>query len=197
MMVWQSVDRLIHPVTIVFDQAIMVAMVGLVVNGASVIILDQGNHRHVNPTRQTHQPDYNLRAAYLHVMADALTSILAIIALLLGKYVGLLWMDPLMGIVGAILVTHWSIALIRTTTAVLLDKQSPETIASEVTQCIERDAENRLADLHIWSIGTDIYAAILSVVTHDPKPPGYYRNLIPGRLGLQHVSVEVNQCHEV
>ena len=102
-----------------------------------------------------------------------------------------------MGIVGAILVTHWSIALIRTTTAVLLDKQSPETIASEVTQCIERDAENRLADLHIWSIGTDIYAAILSVVTHDPKPPGYYRNLIPGRLGLQHVSVEVNQCHEV
>lgn len=134
-----------------------------------------------------------MRAAYLHVLADALTSLLAIFALLAAKYFGLVWMDPLMGIIGAILVSQWSLGLLRTTSAVLLDKQGPETLQAQIRQCIEDD-DNRVVDLHLWSIGPNIYSAIISVVAHDPQPPEYYKALIPSNLGLEHVTVEVHEC---
>jgi len=190
-MVWGSIERIINPVTIVFNQAILVAIIGLIVNGASVIILGhEGEHHHDHP-HDDHHHDHNLKSAYYHVMADALTSILAIAALLAAKYFGLIWMDPLMGIVGAILVCRWSIGLLRTTSTVLLDKQGEEKIQTKIQQSIECVGDNKVVDLHLWEIGPNIYSVIISIVSHNPEQPIFYKKLLPSDLGLEHVTVEV------
>jgi cation diffusion facilitator family transporter len=199
-MAGESIERIINPVTIAFNQAIFVAVLGLIVNGISVFILgdhhdhdvhsDHGKHNH------THHQDHNLRAAYLHVLADALTSLLAIFALLVAKFFGLIWMDPLMGIVGAILVSRWSVGLLRATSSVLLDKQASDDIQLEIKDRIESYSDSRVADLHVWSIGPSIYAAIVSVVAHDPQTSAYYKDLLSSHLGLVHVTVEVHECIE-
>ncbi|HXG09813.1 MAG TPA: CDF family Co(II)/Ni(II) efflux transporter DmeF [Gemmataceae bacterium] len=201
LMASESLERFVYPVAIVFDQAILVAVLGLLVNGLSVVILGHRRHREhftekgdPNVGHAHHDHDHNLRAAYLHVLADTLTSLLAIFALGAGKYWGLIWMDPLMGLVGAVLVARWAWGLLRLTSAVLLDRQGPEPLRQAIKNSIEEDADNRVADLHLWSVGPGIYAAIVSVVTHDPKPPDYYKKLIPPGLGLVHVTVEVHRC---
>ncbi|MGD2138525.1 MAG: CDF family Co(II)/Ni(II) efflux transporter DmeF [Gammaproteobacteria bacterium] len=200
LMAVESVGRFFSPVSIAFDQAILVAIIGLVINGASVFILGHRHdgdaherHRHDHGHGHHHRHDHNLQSAYFHVLADALTSLLAIFALLAAKYAGLVWMDPLMGIVGAVLVARWSLGLLRTTGAVLLDEQGPEAIRARIRESIE-DHDNRVTDLHLWSIGPGIYCVIVSVVTHDPQPPEHYKALIPGNLGLVHVTVEVHPC---
>lgn len=194
MMAWESVLRLLDPVDIAIDQAIVVAVLGLVVNGASVVILgharDRDSHHH-------YHSDHNLRSAYLHVLADALTSLLAIFALLVAKYFGLIWMDPLMGIAGAILVARWSAGLLRTTGMVLLDAQGPHAIEEAIRNSIERRDENRVADLHLWSIGPDIYGAEITVVTHDVRSPDHYKQMIPEDIGVAHVNVEVHGSPEL
>jgi cation diffusion facilitator family transporter len=197
-MAGESIARIVSPVEIAFNQAILVAVVGLLVNGASVFILSHQHDQHVHTHHHQHDHshhhhDHNLRSAYLHVMADALTSLLAIFALLAAKYAGLVWMDPLMGIVGAILVARWSLGLLCTTSGVLLDEQGPEAIRTSIREAIEDD-DSRVADLHLWSIGPNIYSLIVSVVTHDPQPPEHYKALIPGIPGLAHVTVEVHPC---
>ena len=194
MMVVESVVRLFHPVAIAFNQAIFVAIIGLVVNGLSMLILDHkgdAHHGHDHGHDHDHH-DHNLRSAYLHVLADALTSFLAIFALLAAKYFGLIWMDPLMGIVGAIMVSRWSIGLLVGTSHVLLDRQAPVDIQQKVVDGIQKKGDNRVVDLHLWTVGPDIYAAIVSVVTEIPKPPEYYKQLIPSELKFVHVTVEVN-----
>lgn len=198
MMAVESVVRLFNPVAIAFNQAIFVAIIGLVVNGMSMLILgrrdDSGHgHDHGHDHRHQHHHDHNLRSAYLHVLADALTSFLAIFALLAAKYFGLIWMDPLMGIVGAIMVSRWSIGLLIGTSRVLLDRQAPVDIQQKVVDSIEKNGENRVVDLHLWTVGPDIYAAIVSVVTEIPKPPEYYKRLIPSDFKFVHVTVEVNR----
>ena len=192
-MTWESINRMVHPVTIQFNQAIVVAIVGLVVNGASVFILGHQHEHHDDA--DTHH-DHNLRAAYFHVMADALTSLLAIFALLSAKYFGLTWMDPVMGVVGAVLVARWSVGLLRSTAGILLDKQGPADIRASIKDGIESDNDSRVADLHLWSVGPAIYAAIVSVVANDPKPPAHYKALIPDHLGMVHVTVEVHRCDD-
>ena len=204
MMVGESVVRLIYPVDIAFNQAILVAFIGLVVNGVSVFILGdkhdrahEDEHHHGNSAKHRHahhHHDHNLRAAYLHVLADALTSVLAIFALLAGKYYGLIWMDPSMGIVGAILVARWSVGLLRTTGAVLLDRQGPARIQQAIRESIESHNDNRVADLHLWSIGPSIYAVELVIVTHEPQSPDHYNQMLPKKSGLVHVNVEVHQA---
>jgi len=200
LMVWESFHRLINPVDIIFNQAIFVAVIGLVVNGASVFILGaKGHHRHEQEgddhgNHHHHHHDHNLRSAYLHVLADALTSVLAIVALLAAKYFGYIWMDPLMGIVGAVLVARWSWGLLKSTSAVLLDRQGSEDILKRIRSSIENDGDSRISDLHLWSIGPGIYAVIISVVAQKPKEASEYRNRLPGDLGLVHISIEVNQC---
>ena len=139
MMAFESVVRLINPVEIAFNQAIFVAVLGLIVNGASVFILDAG---HGHDHHHHHHHDHNLKSAYLHVLADALTSLLAIFALVIGKYFGAVWMDPIMGIVGAILVARWSISLLKTTSAILLDEQASENTRTNIQEIIEADANN-------------------------------------------------------
>ena len=194
-MVWGSIERLIYPIEIAYNQAIMVAVLGLIINGTSVFILghDEG-HDHDHHGHHHHH-DHNLRAAYLHVLADALTSLLAIVALFVAKFIGLVWMDPLMGIVGAILVSRWSLGLLHTTSAVLLDNQGPAQLEAKIIQCIEDD-DNRVVDLHLWSIGPKIYSVIISVLACDPQSPEYYKELIPSNLGLVHLTVEVNEWIE-
>lgn len=196
-MAWESVHRFISPVKIAFNQAIFVAVIGLIVNGASVFILDyQRGHQDQDlddHSNHHHPQDHNLKAAYLHVLADALTSLLAIFALLTAKYFGLIWMDPLMGIVGAILVFRWSIGLLGDTSDVLLDRRGPEKIRTTIKKSIEKDDKNRISDLHIWSVGPNIYSVVLTVVALDPKPPEHYKRLIPSDLNLVHVTVEVHQ----
>lgn len=199
LMAGESFNRLVHPVTIAFDQAILVAIVGLVVNGTSMLILGPRTHDHHEEAHEhddAHHAhaDHNLRSAYLHVLADALTSLLAIFALLTAKYLGTTWMDPLMGIVGAVMVARWSIGLLRLTTAVLLDQQAPERVQSAVRASIEGRDDNRVADLHVWSVGPSIYAAIVSVVSGRPRAPEWYKAALPDRLGLVHVTVEVHCC---
>jgi cation diffusion facilitator family transporter len=143
-----------------------------------------------------HHHDHNLRSAYLHVLADALTSLLAIFALLSAKYLGLGWMDPVMGIVGALLVTRWSVGLLRTTSGVLLDRQGPEAIRAQIRESLEAESSDRVADLHLWCIGPELYSVIVSLVAHDPRPPDAYKEKIPGGLGLAHVTIEVHPCVE-
>jgi len=190
-MAWESIKRFVYPVEIAFNPAIFVAVLGLIVNGVSVFILGyQNDHQH----RDGDDHDHNLKAAYLHVLADALTSILAIFALLTAKYIGLIWMDPFMGIVGAILVSRWSFGLIRDASGVLLDKRGSEEIITKIKKCIEKDESNRIFDLHLWSVGPNINAVIITVVTSDPKPAEHYKQLIPSDLNLVHVTVEVHQC---
>lgn len=200
LMAVESLERLVNPVSIAFNQAIVVAFLGLIVNGASILILGhQGEHHHEHGDHHEHahhHGDQNLRAAYLHVLADALTSVLAILALLAARYFQTIWMDPLMGIVGAIMIIRWSSGLLRTTSAVLLDRQAPAHIRASIQDCIEKLDDTRVADLHLWSVGPDIYAVIVSVVSRAPKPPAWYKAAIPESLGLVHVTVEVHCCQE-
>lgn len=202
LMAWESVDRIFDPVTIVFDRALFVAVIGLLINGASVLILGVHGHGHEHHHEHDHHDhehehkheDHNLRAAYLHVLADALTSFTAIFALLAGKFFGLNWLDPVMGIVGSLLVAHWSWTLLRDTSKVLLDYQIPKELREEIRQSLEAGTDDRVADLHVWSIGPGVTSACLTIVSHDPQTPDAYRNLIPSTLTPQHTTIEVQRC---
>jgi len=193
MMAWESVERLIAPISIAFNQAIIVAVLGLVVNGASVFILgiNQGHgHEH-----EHHRHDHNLRSAYFHVLADAITSLLAIFALLVGKYFGAVWMDSVMGVVGAALVARWSLGLLKSTGVILLDQQSSKETQDSIRKTIEND-DNRIVDLHLWAVGPDIYSAVISIVSRFPQQPEYYKSLLANDLTLDHVSIEVHEYEE-
>lgn len=202
MMAWESADRLIHPTEIAFNSAIVVAIIGLIVNGASVFILGddhhhnpQNGHGHHRDEKHSHDGhdghhDHNLRSAYLHVLADALTSMTAIIALLSAKYFGWIWMDPLMGIVGSLLVAKWSIGLLKQTSRTLLDHQAPAEIVDTVRQAVESVGHSRICDLHVWAIGINQYGVILSVVSKTPLSPDAYRaHLDHGH--FPHTTVEI------
>jgi cation diffusion facilitator family transporter len=199
-MVIESTDRLINPLSIAFDQALVVAVIGLVVNGVSAWVListpHEHGHAHGHDHHDHHGHDHNLRAAYLHVLADAVTSLLAIVALLAGKYMGAGWLDPVMGIVGAALVARWSYGLIRETSRVLLDRQTEKEHLAALQEAIEGQSSDRVADLHVWSIGHGIFAAEIAIVSDSPMPPNHYKSLIPMRLNIVHTTVEVHQCTE-
>ncbi|MEE8094524.1 MAG: CDF family Co(II)/Ni(II) efflux transporter DmeF [Gammaproteobacteria bacterium] len=204
-MAWESVARLLSPVEIAFNQAIFVAGMGLIVNGVSVYIL---GHSHgsepdhdpaAGPGAQIHghaHLDHNLLAAYLHVLADALISLLAIFALLSAKYLELVWADPAMGIIGAVLVARWSLGLLHSTAQILLDRAAPEELRAAVRDNIESRDDNRVVDLHIWAVGPGIYSAIVAIVTHHPQPPDHYKALLPQDLNLVHVTVEVHDRND-
>ena len=189
MMCIESVQRFFVPHEIHFNQAIAVAVIGLVVNIACAFLL-HGGHDHGHD----HHHDHNLKAAYMHVLADALTSLLAIIALVSGKYFGWAWLDPFMGIVGALVISRWSYTLLRDTGPILLDGSVDDGFIEEIKQAVENSADNRVADIHVWKVGPAHCAAIISIVTHYPRDVSYYKKLLDGFDALAHVTIEVNAC---
>ena len=193
-MLIESGERLLHPHTIRFDEAIAVASFGLFINVISALLLKESHHHHHDEHDNHH--DHNLRAAYAHVLADALTSVLAIIALLCAKYYGWNWLDPIMGLVGGLVIARWSYLLIKETSPVLLDESIDLHYKKSIKEKIESDADNRIADLHIWCVGPGHFAIIISVVSHTPKTPDYYKALLKDFHKLSHITVEVNQCHQ-
>jgi cation diffusion facilitator family transporter len=193
-MLIESGQRLVYPQNIHFNEAIAVASFGLFINLISALLLKNSTHTH------DHQHDHNLKAAYLHVLADALTSVLAMVALILGKYYGWNWLDPVMGLVGALIIMQWSYSLMRETSPVLLDESIALKYKLAIKEKIESDADNRISDLHIWRVGAGHFALIISLVSHDPKAPEYYKELLSefrsfgGINKLSHITVEVNRC---
>ena len=203
LMVSESIHRLIVPVAISFNQAIGVAVLGLIVNGVSVFILGHEEHHHHghdhgkgghDHQHHDHHHDHNLRAAYLHVLADTMTSLLAIVALLAAKYYGWIWMDPVMGIVGAILITKWSMGLLKQTSGVLLDRQGPDALIDRMRRQIKSlSCKVEIVDLHVWSIGPNIYSAAITVVADEES----YLDLIKSEMQhiteIVHTTIEVHQ----
>jgi len=204
---WESVLRLLNPVAIAYDEAIVIAVVGLAVNIASAWLLHDGDHHHGHDHGHHdhghdhghhhhhghHDRDHNLRAAYFHVLADAVTSVGAILGLLAGRFYGWAWMDAVMGIVGGIMIARWSWGLLRDSGAVLLDTVPDPGLADSIRGRIETGGD-RIADLHLWRVGPGHAAAIVSLVSDRPEPPAAYKARLDGLPGLSHVTVEVNRC---
>lgn len=191
----QSIGRLITPVAVYFDEALAIAVIGLIVNLACAWILrDRHAHEHEHEHAPTalHHHDHNLAAAYLHVIADALTSVLAIVALLCGKYLGWIALDAIMGIIGAVVIAHWSFGLIGNTGRILLDAEDTGPLVDRVRRLIEDGTPHRVADLHVWRVGIGAYACVVTVVT----PHSISADELKAQLALvpeiKHVTVEVN-----
>ena len=197
---WESLLRFVEPVPISFDQAIMVAVIGLVVNLVSAWLLRDDHHHHHGHAHHhghdhhhDHGRDNNLRAAYLHVLADALTSVLAIVALLLGRYYGWFWADPMMGIVGAIVISRWSWGLIRDTGSVLLDRVPQDGQAEhKVREALENENDT-ITDLHLWQVGPGQYSVIVSLASSAPRSPSEYKAKLKELHHIAHTTVEVHE----
>jgi len=199
-MLFQSVERLISPSPIHYDQAIVVAMVGLLVNLTCAWLLKDGHrddHRHGEHEHGHHHDDLNLRSAYVHVIADAATSVLAIVALTAGKFWGASWLDPVMGVAGAGLVAVWAFGLIRDSGRVLLDAEMNAPVVAQIREAIDAGPlEAEISDLHVWRVAKGKYACIVSVVTSADASPDYFRSRLGVHDELVHVTVEVNRCAE-
>ena len=197
---WESFVRLAHPVPIAYGEAMAIAAVGLIVNLGSAWLLreDHAHHHHHHHEGDDHAhhhdgADNNLRAAYLHVLADAATSVLAIASLALAWSLDWQWIDPVVGVVGACVIASWSYGLIRDAGAVLLDVVPDQGAASDIRRRLEIDGD-RVSDLHLWQVGPGHRAAVVSIVTDRPQPPSAYKSRLSGVRGLSHVSVEVQPC---
>jgi cation diffusion facilitator family transporter len=218
-MVWESVRRLVAPEPIDFVPALVVAAVGLAVNVASALLLagrgephddahaghephdhhDQHGHhdRHDHHDHAAHphrHHDLNMRSAYAHVVADAFTSVLAIVALSGGLWLGWGWLDPAMGVVGAGVILWWARGLLVDSARVLLDREMDSPVVGRIREAIQSDGDAEIADLHVWRVGRAAYAAVLTVVADRPLSPAAYRERMRGIPSLVHVSVEVNRC---
>ena len=200
---WESLVRLTQPIHIDFNQAIAVAVVGLGVNLVCAWLLKDDhahhghNHGHHHHDHDHHVPgksrDNNLRAAYIHVLADALTSVFAIVALLLGRSYGWLWADPVIGVVGALVIARWSWGLIRDSGSVLLDAAvEGEEVRQEIREAVEPTG-SEVTDLHVWQVGPGHFAAIVSLVAREPQEPAHYKALLAHIHELSHVTIEVQR----
>jgi cation diffusion facilitator family transporter len=187
----ESVFRLFQPTTVAFTEATVIAVVGLAVNIASAFLLagDHGHHDHSHDHGHHHHHDNNLRSAYVHVLADALTSVLAIAALLAGRYLGWVWLDPVMGIVGAIVIAKWAVGLMRDSAAVLLDVTDTH-VADEIRELLESSDDVRISDLHVWQVGPQARAAIVSVVAAANVSADTIRERLAPVHELSHLTVE-------
>src|SRR5256714_6649249 len=195
LMAAESVHRLFAPLEIHFNEAIGIACVGLLVNlGCALLLADR---HHESGSGSSHHEDLNLRAAYLHVLADAFTSVLAITALTGGKFFGWAWLDPVVGIVGSGVVFSWAYTLLRDTSGILLDRTPVSSdLPDEIRRAVESDGDSVVTDLHVWQVGAGKFAAIVSIVAHEPRPSDYYRELFREHAELVHVTIETQHCRE-
>jgi len=204
---YESLDRLISPVPIAFNQAIPIAVAGLGVNLLSAYLLRDEHHHdhaHEHPHAHDHEhehehhgsavhADHNLRAAFVHVMADAAVSVLVIVGLVAGRQFGWLFMDPLMGLIATVVILSWSWTLVRSAGAILIDACPDPALARRIASRLEQKGD-RVSDLHLWRVGPGHLAAIVSVVSDDPRSPRQYKRRLAGLPGLSHVTVEVERC---
>jgi cation diffusion facilitator family transporter len=201
-MAFESLRRLFVPEVIQYQPALIVAVVGLVVNLVSALVLDDSHaghhdgHDHEHHGHHDHpgHHDLNLRSAYAHVVTDAFTSVLAIVALLAGLWGGWGWMDPMMGIVGGAVILWWARGLLLDSARVLLDREMDAPVVPRIRSAIESDGDAEVADLHVWRVGRASHAAVICVVASEPRSPDEYRARLAGIPSLAHVSVEVNRC---
>jgi cation diffusion facilitator family transporter len=208
LMLVQSVQHLVHPAPIHYNQAIPIAVIGLLVNLVCAWLLKDGHHHghdhghdhghgHAHAGHGHHHHDLNLRSAYLHVVADAATSVLAIMALLGGKFLNIGWLDPVMGIVGAVLVAQWAISLIKQSGRILLDADMDAPVVEEVREVVaEKLPGAAITDLHVWRVGKGRYACILCLVTDQPLTPAVVRGYLAVHEELVHVTVEIAKTDE-
>lgn len=218
-MLVESLHRLWSPIEIQFNQSILVAIIGLVVNIASMFILghehhghDHGDHKHHSHKHDDHKHhshehddherhshehhsgnDHNLKAAYFHVLADALTSVLAICALLVGKFLGWYWLDPIMGIVGAVVITKWALGLMKQTSPILLDENIDEDYQLDIVNTID-DEQTKVTDIHIWRISADHYSASIAICTTTDASVESFKHSLNKFDKLSHLTIEVNYC---
>ncbi|MBA1376260.1 CDF family Co(II)/Ni(II) efflux transporter DmeF [Pseudomonas brassicacearum] len=188
----ESVMRLLQPTDVQFGSATLIAIVGLIVNIVSALLLGHGHshrHDHGDHDHHHHGPDNNLKSAYFHVIADALTSVLAIVALLAGRYLGWVWLDPAMGIVGAIVIARWAWSLMGVTAAVLLD-QTDAHVAEEIRELVEKNGDATITDLHVWQIGPQAHAAIVSVMGDSSVDADSIRERLKSVHEISHLTVE-------
>ena len=197
-MIYTSVERMLDPVTIHYDNALLVAIIGLMVNIVCAAILSAGSgrqphHHHEHATHVHHDhDDLNLKTAYVHVIADALTSVLAIVALLGAKYYQQNWLDPAMGIVGAALIIRWASLLLKDSGKILLDYKAKNPLSDDIKKAIESDGVTAICDLHLWKVADDAYACIISVVEEKDRPIAEYRKMLERFPELVHITVEKN-----
>jgi cation diffusion facilitator family transporter len=213
---WESVTRIIHPIPIAFGEAIPIAVLGLGVNLVSAFLLHDDDHHHGHGHAEdddhdehghehgrnhdhdhaghedhSHHRDHNFRAAYIHVLSDALTSVLAIAALSAAAYFDLHWLDPIAGLLGMIVITIWAYSLIRSAAAVLLDAVPSRARAELIRQRLETGGD-RVTDLHVWRLGPGHLGVLASIVSQHPQPPSHYKARLDGIADLSHVTIEVN-----
>jgi cation diffusion facilitator family transporter len=202
LMAGESVHRLFVPLEIHFNEAIGIAFVALTVNLVCAFLLKVDHHHdhdHHGQDRHdhSHAPDLNLRAAYLHVLADAFTTLLAIVALTSGKFFGLAWLDPVVGLVGSGVVFSWAYVLLRDTSGILLDRTPiASDLPEEIRRAVESDGDSIVTDLHVWQVGVGKFAAIVSIVAHEPKSCEAYRERLQEHEELVHVTIETQHCRE-
>jgi cation diffusion facilitator family transporter len=204
-MSYVSIERLVNPVPIQYDQAILITALGLGVNFISAFMLkgrhhahhhshhDEAAHSHAEHSHEK-SANLNLKAAYLHVIADAATSVFAIIALVGAKYLNWVWLDPLMGIAGAALILRWTYGLLKETGTILVDRENSGVLAEQIKQTIEDDRETKISDLHLWKVGMNKYACIISLVTANPQDIAFYKQKLEKLEELAHLTVEINIC---
>jgi cation diffusion facilitator family transporter len=207
MMFAGSTERIFSPQPIHYKEAIVIALLGLLVNVVCALILGKAHHHphehshshhHGQAHGDHHHHDLNLKSAYLHVLADAATSVLAIAALLGGWIFGWFWLDPLMGIVGAVLVAVWAKGLIADTGKVLLDREMDHPVVDEIREVVEaddQDGDTRITDLHVWRVGKEVYSCALTLVTHDlTLTPDVVRKRLSVHEEIVHSTIEIHYC---
>ncbi len=192
---YESAERFINPRNIQFAESITVAVVGLIVNLLSAALLGWGGHHHDHShhddTDHHHHEDHNLKAAYFHVLADALTSVLAIGALIIGLYSGWVWLDPVIGLVGSVIILKWAYGLMKETAPILTDGTADSEIMEEVRRRIESYKDTKVTDLHMWRVSSSHYSVQVSLVTESPEPVENYYGLLRGVPCIDHLSVEI------
>lgn len=191
LMIAESIQRMTHPIHIDFATSLPVAVAGLAVNLVSVRLL----HDPENEPTDDHDHDHNHKAALIHVMADALTSGLAIVALLAGHFAGWTWLDPLMGIIGGVVILKWGASLCRNAAFDLLDVEPSSSLEDGIRTVLEQIDDSRVSDLHVWSLGGGARSCVVSVISSIPRDPGYYHQQL-ARFELAHLTVEVQRCIE-
>ena len=203
LMAYGSVERLFKPEPIHYPEAMTVAVLGLLVNLVCALILGKAHdhgHHHDHGHDHHHHHDLNLKSAYLHVVADAATSVAAIAALAGGWWLGWAWLDPVMGLIGAVIVAVWAKSLVGETSKVLLDREMDHPVVDEIREVIAQQgkaSETEITDLHVWRVGRASYSCALSVVTHDAHlTPGQVREWLGVHEEIVHATIEIHRCHQ-